>query len=213
MSANLLVLYCGTGFIKSLYDKLFYHFDTRPLMAPCDFSADLIRAMRPDGIIVSGSGSYVKDVRAEKVDQRIYDLGIPILGICYGMQRMAVDLGGDVKKMAEAEKEGVLMKLTEEGITSPLYDDFADEAAPVWMSHNCKVTKMPPGFVSTGKTKMTEIASMENKERGMYGIQYHPEHYGKDISAQAGTAIIANFLYRVCQIDAPQSTKATLQHG
>lgn len=198
MAKPIVILYCGSGFIKSLMDKIIHHFSTDALVLPSDYPAARIAEMDPAGIIISGSGSYVHDVRAEQVDPKIYDLGIPILGVCYGMQRMACDLGGEVKKMADAEKEGVLLSFTTPGKDSILYQDFADEAAPVWMSHNCKVTKVPNGFIITGKTKMIDVASIEDRARRFYGVQFHPEHQGRDMTAQAGTIVLWNFLSRVC---------------
>lgn len=203
----IVLLYCGSGFIRSLFDKLASHFAIPPIQLVSNVSAKFISSLQPGGIIISGSGSYVHDLRAEQVDKSIYNLGIPILGVCYGMQRMAVDLGGEVKKMQESERELVLLNFTEFGQTSPLYTDFADNAAPVWMAHNCKVTTVPAGFQTTGSTKQTTIASMENRERRFYGVQFHPEHSGRDISAQAGTIILWNFL-KICGYDAAKILSA-----
>jgi len=197
------VLYCGTGFAKSLFDKMLYEFGAFPVQVPFHAPVEFLRAMQPGGVIISGSGSYVHDVKAERVDPRVYEMGLPILGICYGMQRMTVDLGGEVKKMAGAEKDAVLLQMTEPGRDSALFQDFADPAAMVWMSHHTKVTRIPDGFIITGSTKLCEIASIEDRNRNFYGVQFHPEHIGRDIAASSGTTILWNFLSKVCGLPPP----------
>lgn len=196
---KIIILYCGSSFTKGLYDKII-KLGHMPIMVPSDTSMDDLEDMvpNPDGIIITGSGDYVNAHGAAKVDTAIYETGVPILGICYGMQRMAVDLGGVVKKMADSEVELCDLEFTQEGHDSVLFSDFADESFPVWMAHNCKVTKMPENFTLTGTTDMTPTASMEWPERKLYGIQFHPEHMGRDITVQAGTAVITRFLEDVC---------------
>ncbi len=195
---NIVILYCGSVFVKGLVDKLINHVGGSVVMLPHNFPAEKIALLDPAGIIITGSGSYVNDPRAERVDPAIYGMGIPLLGICYGMQLMAKDLGGEVKKMAEPERESVQMTFSTAGKDSELYGDFADDAAPVWMSHNCKVTKVPEDFIICGKTDQCGIASMEHRGRNFYGVQFHPEHQGRDPAAQAGTIILWNFLSKVC---------------
>jgi GMP synthase (glutamine-hydrolysing) len=209
MSGNIAVLYCGSSFVKGLYDKL-CHFGVTPIMVPNDFPASLLAKLNLSGIIITGSGSYVNDPRAEKVDQDIYKLGIPILGICYGMQVLAKDLGGEVKKMAVSERELIQMEFTPAGKDSVLYGDFADDSTPVWMAHNCRVTKMPDGFISAAKTEQSEIASMEHRGMKFYGLQFHPEHLGRDPSAQAGSIIIWNFLSKVCGFVSKDEAQAAI---
>lgn len=193
MNEKIGLLYCGSALSKNLYDKLLY-LKTRPILLPSDTEMEYLDSLSLKALIITGSPSYVHDPNAEQVDQAIYNCGLPILGVCYGMQRMAVDLGGTVKRMAKPERETTPLEL--EAPLSNLYDNFADDIAPVWMVHVCKVTSLPEGFRVTGKTKDTPIASMENEARRLYGIQFHPEHRGKDISNQAGTAILHNFLRR-----------------
>jgi GMP synthase (glutamine-hydrolysing) len=197
MPKPIVIIYCGSVFTKGLYDKLLQYHQT-PVMVPHNFPADRIAALGAAGIIISGSGSYVNDPIAERVDQGIYNLGLPILGICYGMQRMAQDLGGEVKKMRNPERELQDMELNEVGKQSLLFQDFAEDGMPVWMAHNCKVTKLPPGFFCGGKTESTSIAMMADPERDFYGVQFHPEHQGRDPSSQAGSLVVYRFLKDVC---------------
>jgi len=193
---RIVILYCGSYSTKALYDKLLY-LNVTPILLPSNSSEQLISSLQPKGIIITGSPNYVHDPNGYKVDQAIYNMGVPLLGICYGMQRIAVDLGGIVKRMVKPEREEQHLKLSIDH-PSILYQDFTDEGAPVWMVHVCKLTQPPEGFVVTGSTEETEIASMENPDRGIYAVQYHPEHRGKGASNQAGTAIIWKFLRDVC---------------
>lgn len=192
--SNVALLYCGSSFTKSLYDKLI-SLNTKPFLMPSDTPKDMVMAINPIAIIITGSPMAPNHPKAPKVDTEIYNQNIPVLGICYGMQLMALDHGGIVKRMPLPEKECVLMGLDEPSV---LFRDFDEDAAPVWMMHTCKVTQMPEGFSCTGHTKETDIAAMEDEVRGLYAVQCHPEHYGKDPSSQAGTAIIWNFLNGVC---------------
>lgn len=197
---NVALLYCGSSFTKSLYDKL-QSLHVRPFLMPSDTPVADVKSINPLAIIIGGSGMAPNHPLAPKVDKGVYHAGVPVLGVCYGMEIMAMDLGGEVKRMSLPEKECVLMTKEEPSV---LYRDFADDDIPVWMAHVCKITEMPPGFSCTGYTDDSPIASMEDEERGLYGVQYHPEHYGKDPSSQAGTAILWNFLNGVCGYEIQQ---------
>lgn len=192
---NVVVLYCGSSLTKNLYDGLL-EFRTSPCLLPSDTPLEVIQGLDPIAIIITGSPDYVNGPRAPRVDPEIYTAGIPVLGICYGMQVMAVDLGGEVKRTPLPELRCTHMDFTDE--PSVLFRDFTEEGVSVWMLHVCKVTQVPPGFSVTGFTKRTEHAAMEDEERGLYAVQFHPEHKGKDPSSQAGAAIIWNFLNGVC---------------
>jgi GMP synthase (glutamine-hydrolysing) len=199
MMRKIIILYCGSAFTKSLIDKVI-ELGHIPIMVPSNTSWAALAEMVPDmdGIIITGSGDYVNAVGAAEVDVEIYNKNVPILGICYGMQRMVVDLGGTVKKMAESEVGPSDMEFTEVGDQSELFSDFADGTVPVWMAHNCKVTEIPDFFTVTGYTDLTPVAAIEDPDKKLYGVQYHPEHKGKDISVQAGTAILTRFLQDIC---------------
>lgn len=189
------VLYCGSAKTKNLLDKLLY-LGVTPILVPGNMPLAQLRILEPQGMIITGSPSCVMDPNAETVDTAIYDSGIPILGICYGIQRMAEDLGGVVRRMALPEHDVEVMGFTEE--QSVLFEDFCDDGAPVWMVHSCKVTEEPDGFLVTGYTEETQIAAMEDADRRLYGVQFHPEHKGSDPSNQAGTTILMRFLRDVC---------------
>jgi GMP synthase (glutamine-hydrolysing) len=189
--AKICVLYCGSSLTQQLYDRLL-HFDLEPILLPAATPAEQVLALNPAAIMTTGSPYYVNDPKAPSIDTALYDAGIPFLGICYGMQLMARDLGGRVKRMSEPEKGST--KLSFVGPGSTLFQDFAEPACHVWMVHICKVTTLPDGFVTTASTERTEIAAMENTQRGLYAVQFHPEH----IKSQTGTAILWNFLEGVC---------------
>ncbi len=145
-------------------------------------TADKIKEINPKGIIFSGGPNSVYDPNAFKVDPEIFKLGIPILGICYGMQLMSYDLGGKVEKADNSEygradievldDEAVLFK----GLPKKQY---------VWMSHGDLVTQAPAGFEVTATSKNCPIASIADNDRKFYGVQFHPEvrnsEYGLDI--------------------------------
>lgn len=189
---KIVVLYCGSSLIQQLYDKLL-GLRTRPILLPSDTPIEEIMRHAPKAIIISGSPQYVNDPTAPRVDTRIYEQAreVPILGICYGMQLIARDLGGSVKRMASMEKESTEIKITEPA--SVLYQDFIDDSCFLWMVHICKVVDLPNHFFSTSKTKLTEHASMEAPDLGIYATQYHPEYKG----SQAGTSVLWSFLNRI----------------
>ena len=154
-------------------------------------SIEEIRARKPKGIIFSGGPASVNQPNAPEVDPEIYNLGIPILGICYGMQLMTVQLGGSVEH-PEASEYGNAMLTVD--ITTDLWKDLGGER-PCWMSHGDSVHKLPEGFVVAAHTWNTPIAAMMDAERHFYGVQFHPEvKHTPD-----GQAMLEKFLYDICQ--------------
>ncbi|KGA93331.1 GMP synthase (glutamine-hydrolyzing) [Leptospirillum ferriphilum] len=135
-------------------------------------TADQIRSRNPLAIILSGGPSSVFDPEAPTVDPGIFYLGIPVLGICYGMQLMAHLLGGKVEP-AEIREYGVTPFLAEKGTGAPW--NALGEKSPVLMSHGDSILSLPSGFQKTGRTGTTPIAAMENRDRNLYGVQFHPE--------------------------------------
>ena len=149
-----------------------------------------LRAMRPAGIILSGGPASVYEPEAPSVDPALFELGVPVLGICYGHQLMARALGGEVAATGQREYGATTLHVGEAGV---LLQDLAAEE-PVWMSHGDAVTAAPQGFRVTARTDTIPIASMEDPERGLFAVQFHPEvaHTPK------GTAIMKRFLYDGC---------------
>jgi len=158
-------------------------------IVPFDISPDEILRMRPKGIILSGGPKSVHEPGAPVADPKIFELGIPILGICYGHQLMASVLGGTVRK-GDTGEFGRAVLSAEGGV---LFEDIPLEQT-VWMSHNDAVSEVPEGFRALASTPASPVAAMEDSERGLFGVQFHPEV----VHTPLGTDLLKNFLYRGC---------------
>lgn len=154
-------------------------------------SIDEIKKLAPKAIIFTGGPNSVYLDESPKVDKAIFDLGIPVLGICYGCQLMAYTLGGKVEAAENASEYG--MTDTSFDTQSLLFKGLPDKAV-TWMSHTDYISALPEGFKSVAKTADCPVAAMENKEAKLYGIQYHPEV----MHTENGTVMLRNFLYEVC---------------
>ena len=159
-------------------------------IVPRDITAADVAARAPVGVILSGGPASVYADDAYSIDPAILELGIPVLGICYGHQVLAHSLGGDVARTENAEFGRTVLRTVTE---STLLEDFAAEQ-PVWMSHRDAVVKPPPGFRVIAATDDSPVAAMEDLDRGMCGVQFHPEV----VHTTRGQAVIKRFLYDVC---------------
>ena len=159
-------------------------------LLPYDAPWEKIKALNPKAFIFSGGPASVYDSGAPLVIPAIYESGIPILGICYGMQAIAYQLGGEVHPTTKQEYGHAILH---QGRESPLFADMP-VSFPVWMSHGDAISRVPPGFVSLAYTENSPIAVMGN-EKGTFGIQFHPEV----IHTPLGKIIIKNFLFNICQ--------------
>ena len=158
-----------------------------------DVTADEVRARRPAGLILSGGPASVYAEDAPQVDPELLDLGVPVLGICYGHQLMARALGGEVA--ATGQREYGATSLALDGRGGVLLQDLPTSDT-VWMSHGDAVTRAPEGFRVTASTEQIPIAAMEDPSRGMYAVQFHPE-----VSHTAhGQAVMKRFLYDGCDL-------------
>jgi GMP synthase (glutamine-hydrolysing) len=155
-----------------------------------DMPASELASRRPAGIVLSGGPASVYEAGAPALDPGVFELGVPVFGICYGHQLMAQTLGGEVEATGRREYGRTLLHVTEPGVL--LEDLAADEQ--VWMSHGDAVTRAPDGFRVTSRTDAIPIASMEDPERSLYAVQFHPEvaHTPK------GVAVMKRFLYDGC---------------
>ena len=163
-------------------------------IVPCDIAADEVRELAPSAIILSGGPASVYAEDAPSVDAAIFELGIPVLGFCYGQQAMAVALGGAVGHTDKGEYGPA--KITRAGSDSRLLADTPHEQT-VWMSHRDAVTEVPDGFVITSHTDICPVASMEDAERGLYATQFHPEVR----HTPHGNQMLANFLFDICGLE------------
>lgn len=157
---------------------------------PYKTSIEKIKEFNPTGIIFTGGPNSVYLENSPQVDKEIFDLGIPILGLCYGMQLMAQSLGGKVES-ADSKEFG--KTVTEFSTDSKAFTNLPASSV-VWMSHVDFVSQMPEGFIKTASTKDCPVAAMENKEKNLYAMQYHPEVN----HSEYGVDMIKNFLYEVC---------------
>lgn len=166
-----------------------------------DVAAEELRARRPAGLILSGGPASVYEEGAPDVDPGLFELGVPVLGICYGHQLMARALGGDVAATGQREYGRTRLYLDDPGM---LLEDLGREE-DVWMSHGDAVTVAPPGFRVTSRTDAIPIASMEDPDRGLFSVQFHPEV----AHTPRGTAILKRFLYEGCGL-LPEWTPANV---
>ena len=157
---------------------------------PYDMPLEEIRAYNPIGIIFTGGPSSVYEEGAPRLSREIFELGIPILGICYGVQVMAYTLGGTVEpgKIREYGRKPVKFDTR-----CAIFDGLPEEAEAL-MSHNDTIYELPEGFQSAGVTDSCPVAAMFDEARHLYGMQFHPEV----TLTENGTAMIRNFLYKVC---------------
>ena len=155
-------------------------------IVPFDTSIEKIKKIAPKGIIFTGGPSSVYEENAPRLDKEIFELGIPILGICYGMQLISYSLGGNVQKAEKREYGTTTVNFDN---TSPLFKGFSDKNDCL-MSHTDFVEKLPEGFKKIADTSHCPIAGIANDEKKIYGIQFHPEVN----HTQNGTKIISNFL-------------------
>ena len=172
---------------------------------PCSTSVAEIRSYEPAGIVLSGGPSSVYDKDAPKCDPAVLAAGIPVLGICYGMQWIAKTLGGKVEPVERREYGRAEFHAEPGGKTAELFLDLPGKLR-IWNSHGDSVLGVPDGFRTTGKTE-TAIAAMENSQRKIHAVQFHPEVN----HTEQGTAILRNFLFQVCKADPKWSGAAFIE--
>ena len=158
---------------------------------PPTISVENIRKLNPEGIILSGGPSSIYEKRSPRVDQGIFSLGIPILGICYGMQFMVDALGGKVKKASKREYGFAELACRQQ---SGLFETLPKKSQ-VWMSHGDSITELPKGFKIAAVTDNTPMAAAVHLKKRLFGLQFHPEV----AHTTHGKKILHNFLYAICK--------------
>ena len=165
---------------------------------PCDVTDDFVRGFGAEGIILSGSHMSAYEEATDKAPAAVFAAGVPVLGICYGMQTMAQQLGGKVE--AGEKREFGFARVRARGHTR-LLDGIEDHRTPeghglldVWMSHGDKVTELPPGFKLMASTESCPIAGMADEARGFYAVQFHPEV----THTVQGPALLRRFVRDIC---------------
>ena len=165
---------------------------------PCDVTDEFVRNFGADGVILSGSHASAYEEDTDKAPQAVFELGVPVLGICYGMQTMAQQLGGKVE--AGTKREFGYAEVRARG-HSALFKDIQDRTnteghglIDVWMSHGDKVTELPPNFKVTASNDTTPIAAFADEQRKFYGVQFHPEV----THTKLGQAMLERFVLDIC---------------
>lgn len=153
-------------------------------------SVEEIKQMNPKGIILSGGPHSVYDENSFRPNEEIFDLGIPVLGICYGMQLMALHFGGKVEKAKNREYGKAMINIKD---NPALFQESPDHQT-VWMSHGDKVVEAPKEFQVDATSASTPIAAMSNDEAQLYGVQYHPEVR----HSEYGNQLLKQFVFKVC---------------
>ncbi len=200
MTSNVLVVDFGAQYAQLIARRV-REAHVYSEIVPSTISADEVRQKSPAAIILSGGPKSVYEVPAPSLDPAIYELGIPILGICYGAQLMALQLGGDVARTGAGEYgRTALSRLG----TSRLMDQWPRES-DCWMSHGDAIARAPEGFVVSASSPEAPVAAMENVERQLYAVQFHPEV----AHTERGQELLANFLHHVAGI-APTWTNTSI---
>jgi GMP synthase (glutamine-hydrolysing) len=162
-------------------------------IVPFNMSIETLRAKQPVGIILSGGPKSVSEAGAPRCDAGIFHVGAPVLGICYGMQLMTDVLGGQISRSTQREFGHAHVTVANDGTTPRLFEQVPGELR-VWASHGDHVAAAPPGFQIAATSTSVPIAAMENPERSLYALLFHPEV----AHTEHGLAILRNFAYNVC---------------
>jgi GMP synthase (glutamine-hydrolysing) len=161
---------------------------------PWDMGDEAIRAFKPNGIILSGGPESVNLDDPPRAPQIVFELGVPVLGICYGMQTMAAQLGGKVEASSHREFGYAEIEPIESRLLHSLSDEASHAMLQVWMSHGDRVEALPPGFVATASSANSPLAAMEDAKRSFFGVQFHPEV----THTPQGLAILRRFVHEIC---------------
>ena len=156
----------------------------------CESAASEIEAFKPSGIILSGGPESVTAGQTPRANACAFDLAVPVLGICYGMQTMAAQLGGQVAQGVTHEYGHARLQVISE---SPLFAGVGAEL-DVWMSHGDQVVELPTGFVAIANTTTIPHAAMADEAKQLYALQFHPEV----THTPQGKAILSNFVHLIC---------------
>ena len=160
---------------------------------PWDIDEQKIKLIKPKGIILSGGPDSVTNTYTPRIPQVVFDLNIPILGICYGMQTLAEQLGGQVISSNQKEFSHSELHIQSNCV---LFSEL-EKTLNVWMSHGDQVQDLPDNFDLVASTKSAPIAAMQHIEKPIYALQFHPEV----THTEKGSTIIENFIFKVCDVN------------
>ncbi|MBD2576638.1 glutamine-hydrolyzing GMP synthase [Oscillatoria sp. FACHB-1406] len=168
-------------------------------------TAEQLRYLNPKGIILSGGPSSVYDAYAPQCDPQIWELGIPILGVCYGMQLMVRQLGGTVERAKRGEYGKAALKIDD---PTDIFTNVGN-GSTMWMSHGDSCTELPEGFEVLAHTDNTSCAAIANRSAHLYGVQFHPEV----VHSTDGQALIQNFVYHICRCEPTWTTETFIEEA
>lgn len=168
-------------------------------------TAEQLRQLNPKGIILSGGPNSVYDTGAPRCDPEIWNMGLPILGVCYGMQLMVQHLGGEVAKADRGEYGKASLYIDD---PTDLFTNVED-GTTMWMSHGDSVTQMPEQFELLAHTENTPCAAIAHHNKKLYGVQFHPEV----VHSVGGIALIRNFVYHICECEPTWTTAAFVEEA
>ncbi|MFH1885723.1 MAG: glutamine-hydrolyzing GMP synthase [Pseudomonadota bacterium] len=163
-------------------------------IVPPTVTVEEVRDMAPEGIVLSGGPASIYEPGSPSMDPAVFDLRIPVLGICYGMHFMTHALGGVVKRARKREYGPTSLDITSPGT---LLAGLTENPTPCWMSHGDSIESLPPGFVTTATTSNTPIAAAENPDRKLYALQFHPEV----THTPQGSRMLENFVKKACRAE------------
>ncbi len=195
MKNNQILILDFGGQYSQLIARRVREFNVYSYVLPYNTDLKKIKEMKPAGIILSGGPNSVTVKNAPRVTADIFKLGIPVLGICYGMQLMASLLPGGKVKKARGGEYGKAKLFIERA--NKLFADIESDTQ-VWMSHGDSVKNLPQGFNILARTEITPVAAMADVERNLYGVQFHPEV----VHTLQGKNILRNYLFKICQVQA-----------
>ena len=161
-----------------------------------DVTEEQIRQFNPDGIILSGGPESTTEENSPRAPEYVFNAGVPVLGICYGMQTMAMQLGG-LTETSDHREFGYASVLMDNPTALFAHLNDGDSKLDVWMSHGDKVTRLPENFQVTGTTPTCPIAAMSDENRRFYGVQFHPEV----THTKKGLELLMNFVVNICEGD------------
>ncbi len=197
-SSTIAILDFGAQYTQLIARRI-REFNVFSVVLPCTASLDEVRALAPSGIVLSGGPSSVYDADAPKADPAVLGLGLPLLGICYGMQFMAHHLGGRVEPADKREYGDAVATVTWQ---NKLFAGLSEELQ-VWMSHGDSVIELPEGFVVAAESH-SALASIADEARAMYAVQWHPEV----AHSKQGTELLRNFVFGICGAKADWTSEA-----
>ncbi|MFT3708434.1 MAG: glutamine-hydrolyzing GMP synthase [Archangium sp.] len=172
-----------------------------------DLALDKIKAFAPKGIILSGGPMSVEQEGSPRCIPEVFELGLPVLGICYGLQLMAKMLGGKVEKSDHREFGPADVEVTK--TRGPFAAFAAGATLKVWMSHGDRVEALPPGFVAIGKTSSTQFAAAAHESKPIYGVQFHPEV----VHTPQGKELLRAFLFTDCKVRGDWTMKSFIEES